>query len=135
MRGHKADASGGKLARERKGPEMKTWAALFIVFLLCSGEAWSQAKLQKQRIISPSRSIAYIDLYVAQDRGFFRQEGLDVELVEVRNSVVASAALFSGEVDAVGGVGTILGAIYRGMPVKVLAVTVNRALFWLVSRP
>lgn len=98
-------------------------------------EVWAQTGLQKVRIIFPSRSIAYIDFYVAQDRGFFRDEGLDVELVEVRSSNIAVAALVSGEVDGLAGVGTVLGAIYRGMPVKVVAVTSHRALFWLVSRP
>lgn len=111
-------------------------AVLWILFFLIGeGEVWSQTGLKKITIISSSRSIVYIDLYVAQERGFFRDEGLEAELVEVRSANIAIAALMSGEVDAVAGVGTILGAIYRGMPAKVLTVMGNRALFWLVSRP
>ena len=48
--------------------------------------------------------IAFIDLYIAQDRGFFREEGLNAELIQVAANV-ATAALVSGEVDALGAVG------------------------------
>ena len=84
-------------------------AVLWILFFLIGeGEVWSQTGLKKITIISSSRSIVYIDLYVAQERGFFRDEGLEAELVEVRSANIAIAALMSGEVDAVAGVGTIL---------------------------
>ena len=48
---------------------------------------------------------------------------------------VATAALVSGEVDALGAVGLAARASQSGLPIKVLAVTGHRALFWLVSRP
>lgn len=47
-------------------------AVLWILFFLIGeGEVWSQTGLKKITIISSSRSIVYIDLYVAQERGFF----------------------------------------------------------------
>ena len=48
---------------------------------------------------------------------------------------VATAALVSGEVDALGAVGLAARASQSGLPIKVLAVTGHRALFWLASRP
>ena len=44
-----------------------------------SDESWSQAAPQKVKIAVSSRGIAFIDLYIAQDRGFFREEGLEAE--------------------------------------------------------
>jgi ABC-type nitrate/sulfonate/bicarbonate transport system substrate-binding protein len=97
-------------------------------------EAWAQTTPQKVKIAVSSRGIAFIDVYIAQDRGFFREEGLEAELVQV-SATVATAALISGEVDALGAVGLAARASQQGLPIKVLAVTGNRALFWLVSKP
>jgi NitT/TauT family transport system substrate-binding protein len=106
---------------------------LFLFFSLSSAEAWPQ-RTEKVKIAVSSRGIAFIDLYIAQDRGFFREEGLQAELVQV-SANVATAALVSGEVDALGAVGLAARASQTGLPVKVLAVTGHRALFWLVAKP
>ena len=55
--------------------------------------SYAQAPLQPVVLTYSSRSIASIDLYVAQDRGFFREEGLDAQLVQVR-ATAAIAAMF-----------------------------------------
>jgi NitT/TauT family transport system substrate-binding protein len=95
---------------------------------------YAQAPLQHVVLTYSSRSIASIDLYIAQDRGFFREEGLDAQLVQVR-ATAAIAAIVSGEVHALGSIGSAIRAIPRGAPIKVLAVSLRRPVFWLVSRP
>ncbi len=107
---------------------------IFLVAYFSPVKAEAQIALQRVKIAVSSRSIAFIDLYIAQDRGFFREEGLDAELIQV-SANVATAALVSGEVDALGAVGLAARASQTGLPIKVLAVTGHRALFWLVSRP
>jgi len=47
---------------------------LSFLFLFGSQKAWSQSGLTNVKITSPSRSIAFSDIYVAMDRGFFREE-------------------------------------------------------------
>jgi NitT/TauT family transport system substrate-binding protein len=96
--------------------------------------SYAQAPLQHVVLTYSSRSIASIDLYIAQDRGFFREEGLDAQLVQVR-ATAAIAAIVSGEVHALGSIGSAIRAIPRGAPIKVLAVSLRRPVFWLVSRP
>jgi len=107
-------------------------ALIFALFF--PSEVRSQGPLQRVAITYSSRSIASIDLFVAQDRGFFREEGLDAQLVQVR-ATVAIAAIVSGEVHALGSIGSAIRAVQRGAPVKVLAVSLRRPVFWLVSRP
>jgi NitT/TauT family transport system substrate-binding protein len=107
---------------------------LILVVYFSPVKAEAQTALQRVKIAVSSRSIAFIDLYIAQDRGFFRDEGLDAELIQVAANV-ATAALVSGEVDALGAVGLAARASQTGLPIKVLAVTGHRALFWLVSKP
>ena len=104
-----------------------------IVIILHNWSAQGTAQ-ERVKIAVSSRGIAFIDLYIAQDRGFFREEGLTAELIQV-SANAATAALVSGEVDALGAVGLAARASQSGLPIKVLAVTGHRALFWLASRP
>jgi NitT/TauT family transport system substrate-binding protein len=106
----------------------------FLIVLIVHSWSVPAAAQERVKIAVSSRSIAFIDVYIAQDRGFFREEGLSAELIQV-SANVATAALVSGEVDALGAVGLAARASQSGLPIKVLAVTGHRALFWLVSRP
>jgi NitT/TauT family transport system substrate-binding protein len=107
---------------------------LLLLVLAAATEVWPQAPLEKVKIAVSSVGIAFIDLYIAKDRGFFREEGLEPELIQV-SANVATAALVAGEVDALGAVGLAARASQSGLPIKVVAVTGHRALFWLVSKP
>jgi len=106
---------------------------LFIFALILPSQARAQGTLQKAVVTYSSRSIASVDLFIAQERGFFREEGIEPQLVQVR-ATAAIAAIVSGDVDALGSVGSAIRAIQRGAPVKTLAVSLRRPIFWLVSR-
>jgi ABC-type nitrate/sulfonate/bicarbonate transport system substrate-binding protein len=110
-------------------------AVLCLLAVLISIDS-SPAQTTEKLIFSiPSRSIAAIDLYIAKERGFFRGEGLDVDIVQIRGNVAIAAAL-SGQVQATNGVGTVIRALERSeLPMKILTVSLKRNLFWLVSRP
>ena len=97
--------------------------------------AQGQTPLEKVVIAYPSRSIASIDLYIAQERGFFRQEGLAADVVQVRGNI-AVTALLSGEAHAINNVGTISRAMERSdLPAKVVTQSLRYGLFWLVTKP
>ena len=110
-------------------------AVLCLLAVLFSIEPAPAQTAEKLIFSIPSRSIAAIDLYIARDRGFFRDEGLDVDIVQIRGNVAIAAAL-SGQVQATNGVGTVIRALERSeLPMKILTVSLKRNLFWLVSRP
>jgi NitT/TauT family transport system substrate-binding protein len=110
------------------------WFAVFLSVIFAP-DARGQTSLEKVVIAYPSRSIASIDLYIAQERGFFRQEGLAADVVQVRGNI-AVTALLSGEVHAINNVGTITRAMERSeLPAKVLAQSLKKNLFWLVTKP
>jgi NitT/TauT family transport system substrate-binding protein len=112
-------------------------ARILIFAFLLTAALVSSARaqpLQRAIITYSSRSIASIDLFIAQERGFFREEGIDPQLVQIQ-ATAAIAATVSGEVNALGSVGSAIRAIQRGVPIKVLAVSLRRPLFWLVTRP
>ena len=84
-----------------------------VVALVVSPSGYAQTSLQHVVLTYSSRSIASIDLFIAQERGFFREEGLDAQLVQVR-ATAAIAAITSGEVNALGSIGSAIRAIPRG---------------------
>jgi ABC-type nitrate/sulfonate/bicarbonate transport system substrate-binding protein len=94
-------------------------SCLFLLAIsLCLPSVADSQTTQKVVLTYSSRSIASIDLFIAQDRGFFREEGLDPQLVQVR-ATTAIAAIVSGEVHALGSIGSAIRAIPRGAPIKV----------------
>lgn len=118
----------------RKSNSLLQVLLTFLLLVSSPLTAWPQA-LQKVAVAYSSRSIASIDLYIAQERGFFREEGLEVQLVLIRATSAVAAAM-AGDVHAIGSIGTVIRAIERSdVPLKVLAVNLKRPLFWLVTRP
>jgi NitT/TauT family transport system substrate-binding protein len=65
----------------------------------------------------------YAHMYVAQEKGYYRQEGLNVRLGEGAGAPAALGALQQGQEDAVLMPGIhALAAISKGMPVKIIAL-------------
>ncbi len=97
--------------------------------------AHGQAPSERIVITYPSRSIASVDLYIAQERGFFRQEGLLADVVQVRGNIGVTA-LLSGDAHAINNVGTLIRAMERSdLPAKVMSQSLKKNLFWLVTKP
>lgn len=118
-----------------KSPRSLRLAAAVLAAFSCAHPAGAEERLEKVLLAYSSRSIASIDLYIGIERGYFREEGLDAQLVLVRSNVAIAAAL-AGEVQAVGSIGTVIRAIARSdAPLKITAVNLKRPLFWLVTRP
>jgi len=107
----------------------------FVVSWSLPTSAEAQHNLDRVVITYPSRSIASVDLYIAEERGFFRQEGLLPEVVQVRGNIGVTA-LLSGHAHAVNNVGTVIRAMERSdLAVKVITQSLKKNLFWLVTKP
>ncbi len=105
-------------------------ALLFVLLLAMS----RNARAEVLKIAIPSTTQAVLAFTIARDKGYYRAEGLDVELI-LMSAPIASRALLSGDVAVatVGGAG--LPPILRGSPFKFLFTTYNRAMFWLYAKP
>jgi NitT/TauT family transport system substrate-binding protein len=116
--------------------KLNNWNRIVLALgLMLLAETLAAAQtLQRVVITYPSRSIGSIHSFIALERGFFREEGLDAQLVQVRGTA-AVAATVSGDAHALEAMGTAMGAIQRGLPLRILAVSLYRPLFWLVTRP
>jgi NitT/TauT family transport system substrate-binding protein len=96
--------------------------------------AHAQTPLQKVRIAYASSGINYADIFLGKEKGFYREEGLDPQFIQM-SSAIAITASISGELDGQASIGSAIRAIQRGAPLRVVAVTLRRPLFWLIARP
>jgi len=84
-------------------------------------------------LAAPAASLSQIPFYVAQERGFFRDEGLDVNLI-VMGAPVANLALIGQNVDFSSVPTAALSAMLRGAPLRVIFNAFYRPLVWLYSK-
>jgi len=86
------------------------------------------------RVAIPSTTHAVLAFSTSRDKGYYRDEGLDVELI-LMSAPIASRALVSGDVEVatVGGAG--LPPVLSGAPLRFTFTTYHRPMFWLFGKP
>lgn len=88
----------------------------------------------KVRMSISSIDVSFLTAGVAQKRGFFRDEGLDMELIRM-NANISVTALSTGDIDYTMIFGSVVRGAMRGMPMKVLACFMDSSTHMLIARP
>src|SRR5829696_1890581 len=91
-------------------------------------------KLEDVTVAYSNPGISTLPVNIAQEKGFFAAEKLNVNLV-LMQTFVAGRAVIGGDVDYNSLAGNMITLAAGGAPVKVVFVLVERPLFVLVSRP
>ena len=101
-----------------------------------SAEAYAQpaSKTETVRIAYPSRGVTVLPLRIAQVQGFFHQERLDAELIQMRAGITLTA-LTTGDLDYGAPLDSLVRAAARGQPLKAVVSFVNKPMHYLVARP
>src|SRR5713226_6163053 len=115
---------------------MKTPCRSLIFFLLLACAALAPAKTEAKKIyIAISNpDMSFLTGGVAQFEGYFRDEGLDVEFVQI-NANVSVAALAAGNIDYNLILQSIVTGNLRGLPLKVVAILIERPTHVYVAHP
>ena len=114
---------------------MKNGTVVLGAWMLCRAVMVGPSHAADKTTISySSRTYAFLPAQVAVVKGFFREEGLEPVLIQMR-SQVAVPALMNGEIQYTLTFGNILTAAIQGMPFKQLAVLTEKPLHHIVSRP
>jgi NitT/TauT family transport system substrate-binding protein len=108
----------------------KLLGSLIFVFLFQT----SAYAVDKIRIGYPVAAGHFITLPLAQQRGFLKEKSIDAELVQIR-PLAAAPALANGEIDYYAGVGPMVTAAIRGVPVRLVATYVPTFPIALIARP
>ena len=90
--------------------------------------------LEKVRIGMPSLSLSFIAPQVAYARGFFREEGIDAEIIRIATNI-GIVAVTTKEIGYTTAVGAGLRSAVRGLPIKVITYFNGRPMHVLVAKP
>jgi ABC-type nitrate/sulfonate/bicarbonate transport system substrate-binding protein len=106
---------------------------LLICFIVVSTVS---AQTPRKIIIGVSNpdNVTFFPLYLAKDAGYFREQGLEPQMI-VMNSDLAVKALVTGDVDYAASTASVAKAAALGFPVKIIVSFFNGTDFSLVSKP
>ncbi|MBM4264714.1 MAG: ABC transporter substrate-binding protein [Deltaproteobacteria bacterium] len=90
------------------------------------------ANAQPVRGAFPSPSIQILPMMVAAERGFYKKEGLDLELIFVRGAATAVQALIANQIHFIFSIGPQMPAVWEGNDIMILAQQVGRPTFSMV---
>ncbi len=107
---------------------IRSFLALFLSF------ASKGMAAERFYISIPGPTLSYTHLYYGQEKGFFSQEGLDLQVLVVRG-IIGVSSLMSGEIDVTCHAGSGFAAALHGLPVKVISVTHDRPVHELIVAP
>jgi NitT/TauT family transport system substrate-binding protein len=88
----------------------------------------------KIRIAVANFNVSFMTAGVAAKKGYFRDEGLEPEIIGMRPPV-SITALASGGIDYTTVFGSVVRAAVRGLPVRVVASFIDGSTHALIARP
>ncbi len=108
---------------------------IVLLVILSSTPASAQEKLTRVRIAYPSGGICCLALYGGIQWKIFEENGLHVEIVQIR-SQIGNMALMANEIQYFSGVGPAsVSATLRGMPSRGVWFASDQLIYSLMARP
>ena len=104
-----------------------------ILALSLSNIAGDVSYAETVKFVLPGNSMGYLPLFVAVHRGFFKDEGIDIELPRLLPSL-AHNALIAGEAHYHGLADSGLRLAARGLPLKAIFYAADRPMYYLVAQ-
>lgn len=89
---------------------------------------------QRIRIAYASRSSSAMPLYLAQTKGLFKAEALDVEIIQM-NPRLGATAVVNGDVSFATPFVSTFRAILQGFPMKTVFVHLKKGPYYVMVRP
>jgi NitT/TauT family transport system substrate-binding protein len=104
-----------------------------LIYTLAVISMLSSAEARSIKVSIPAHSVSHIAFYSAKERGYYRDEGLDVELI-LMAAPVAIRALIGGDVEVSTVGGSAIPPIVRGAPLHFMFTTFARPIHWLYTK-
>ena len=113
---------------------MKKTGAILIGALVSLVFINSSLAIDNLRVAYPSLNTSVFSLIIAQKEGYFKEEGLNVELLSIRGEIAIRTTL-SGDVDFFTNAGSALAAAVRGVSVRLVTVFQDKPGWDLIASP
>src|ERR1044071_8422052 len=104
----------------------------FFVLLMIGIATVTDARVVNMAV--SARSLAQLAHYVADEKGYYREEGLEPRLI-LMSTPTAAQALIGGNVEFTGVSGGVLPAVAGGAPLRFVFSAFYRPMFWLYTKP
>jgi len=85
-------------------------------------------------VAAPAKSLTWFPAFLAKEKGFYKQESLDVDFI-VMSPRLALQALVAGDLGYVTTLGSTIRAAFRGLPVRVVMTICEKPHFALIAKP
>jgi len=103
--------------------------------LICLAAANMVGAAPEVRIAIPDFTVQYMPAVMAEEKGFYKQEDLDVKLILMRGANENILALNGGHIDFIMAIGPAVPLINKGSDIKFLCQQVGEVTFSLLARP
>ena len=110
------------------------WQLRTLVCLLTVSACFTRAESRTVNVAVPTLSMVVIAFTAAKEKGYYQDEGLDVNLVVMRDTLGISA-LIGGNADFASMSGAGFTAILGGVPLRFAFSSFFRPMFWLYAKP
>lgn len=124
--------SGGMMNLLQSQILLRVLAILVGLTILATGDPALAA--ERVTIATPSRGLFEFPVVVAMRKGFYRDEGIEVDKIQMQPAIGVKA-LMSGDVDYLLAWGSALRAAVSGVPIKAVLGFAGRPLHVLIARP
>jgi len=112
----------------------KCYSAMILVIMILASSRYANA-LDTVTAALTSKAFQYVPLVIAQERGYMKEEGLELKLVYMQNAV-GLQALIANTVQFSGSGSSALVAISKGnAPLRTVLAFNDQVLQWIVARP
>jgi NitT/TauT family transport system substrate-binding protein len=108
-------------------------AILIGINLLGVVQAIAQTAMKRARVSIPGANVTYLPFYAAKDKGYYRDEGIDVEFI-LMPANFASTAVMTGDIDYNGAVTGVVAAAVRGQAIKAVIFTMRSPVQGLMAK-
>jgi NitT/TauT family transport system substrate-binding protein len=112
----------------------KNLCVTLMLLALSEGNPALGAEARKITLSYSAVSMTWFPVKVAIEKGFFRDEGLEPQLIQM-NGNVATVALANGHIDFSLNISPVLNGAMQALGLKLVTVLNTRPLFSLVVRP
>jgi len=110
------------------------WKLVSLVCTFATAAFFAKVEARTVNVAVPTLSMVVIAFTTAKEKGYYQEEGLDVNLVVMRDTLGISA-LIGGNADFACMSGAGYTAILGGVPLRFLYTSFFRPMFWLYAKP